>query len=355
MDQVVTYKRPNRALANLRRPWLPHISASRVPNRRETEALINVLGGWKAAHLLLCAHDYMLPIAHVIGRYLRVPIILRSHNDEYRALTASARGSHNIVRRAFLHLDAWRLRLSNGPYLRRVQSVALLSADDVTGYRTVRDRTSVVGPILARPSADGPRQHPIMTPPINRFLLFVGALDTPQTLHGLAWFLDQVAPRVVFNDPMVTIRIVGRNAPPELVHRISGMDHVDFRGEVDDVYEEIRDARAFINPVHLGSGVNMKMGPPAELGIPIVTTEFGLRGLSELSSSALVSRTPEGFADDCVRILEDDDLWSQLHQAGPRVLAHSYSAHAFVQGMGRLASMSTDGFAIVSQDRSATK
>lgn len=327
---VVTYRRPGKAASNLRRPWLPHISASRMPRRTQADTVLAELIRWADADFVLCAHDYMLPVALLIAEGLGLPVVLRSHNDEFLALAASARGSANLLRKLFLYLDAWRLRIVRGLLLRRVSVVAVLSEDDRSGYGAFPGEPVVVGPVLAAPVNSPALVAQSREPPAEPVLVFVGALDTPQTLHGLIWFLSEVEPKLNSLSPGVVIRIVGRNAPPELVATFSHRPSIDFRGEVEDIYPEIAGARAFINPVHLGSGVNMKMGPPAELGIPIITTEFGLRGLAALSEASLVSSTADGFAHDCSRILVDDDLWSQLAGAGPRELASMYSAAAFV-------------------------
>ena len=327
--RVITYKRPGKIVSNLRRPWLPHISASRMPRRTQTDNLMKELRSWKGAEFILCAHDYMLPVALLIAGGVGLPVVLRSHNDEFLALTASARGSTNLVRGMYLHLDAWRLRIANRRLVRRVSAIAVLSEADRAGYHSFPGEPVVIGPILTRPLGSSELAARNRKPPAEPVLVFVGALDTPQTLHGLMWFLSEVEPALNALAPEAVIRIVGRNAPPSLVESLSKRPSIDFRGHVDDIYPEIAGARAFINPVHLGSGVNMKMGPPAELGVPIVTTAFGLRGLSALSQAALVSTTASAFADDCARILVDDDLWSQLSEAGPRELASMYSSAAF--------------------------
>tara|TARA_R100000365_G_C2747960_1_gene78498 strand:+ start:5092 stop:6303 length:1212 start_codon:yes stop_codon:yes gene_type:complete len=324
VEQVVGYVRPGKIYANAVRPWLPHIASSRVPSWRDMKRLISELSDFGRPDALLCAHDYMLPVARRVSSRLNIPIVVRSHNNEFRALLASGLGSLSIRRKAFLIADAWRYRFVASFLVAKATDVLLLSVDDRSGYRRARARLSVVGPILA--STRNPSSRVVSR---GRDCVFVGALDTPQTRHGLDWFISEVAPILAERAPGVIVRIVGRNAPQELVSRIDVTSNIQYVGEVDDIYEEILSAGVFINPVFLGSGVNMKMGPPAELGLPIVTTSFGLRGLESLRGASLAADDPFAFAMSCKRLLEDRDLWQQLSAAGPEVIAGEYSAEAF--------------------------
>ncbi|MBU0648046.1 glycosyltransferase, partial [Patescibacteria group bacterium] len=61
-------------------------------------------------------------------------------------------------------------------------------------------------------------------------------------------------------------------------------DNVIFKGVLSDEakFEVYRQAALAINPMFSGSGTNVKVIEYAGVGLPVVSTEFGMRGLDPL-------------------------------------------------------------------------
>lgn len=304
----------------LRHPFKPYQISSRVFARRPLE---HFLAGDPIAGVI-ASHEWTIPLAKEIARSLGVPLILRSHNDELaymKALASNATG----LRRLYFALEKWRLR----PMLKRlygsVNSVAILSESDRAVYESYGVETYYVPPVLSSASSYTTDHGSGMPSPNS--LLFVGALDMPQTAAGIRWFCEKVFPLIRTALPEAELHIAGRRAPNRLAQYLLSVPGVIYHGEVKDLGPLYNKAAIFINPVFEGSGVNMKVGPPAERGIPIVTTTIGARGLDKLLGGLEVADEPDSFSSSCVRLLTDNRLWLEK-SVSARNCIREYSASA---------------------------
>lgn len=310
---VHSYSRKGSVSANLRWFWLPNVGSRRMINRGDLQWLLSRMPA-EPPVVVICAHDFMMPVAKIFAGALNSPpILLRSHNDEFRFLVATARATATPLKRVWRHIDAIRFLVVRRRMLAGVSQIALLSSADAGGYRAHSESLTLLPPILSSRRPDGADNAALRSaPPNSSTILFVGALGSSVTAHGLQWFLDDVWPSLYARSPHLTLRVVGRGAAPSLADRLLSEPGISYGGEVAALEPELRNARVFVNPVLVGSGVNMKMGPPAEAGLPIVTTEVGARGLDQLRSGLLVAQDAREFVAACERLLTDDELWLRL-------------------------------------------
>ena len=308
----VTFIRRKGFLRSLiRHPLTPYQIASRVLPR---EPVIDP-GSKEPITAVIASHEWTIPMAREIARRCGVPLILRSHNDELSYMAALAKNANGLKRLYFL-AEKWRLSLNLSRLLRHVDAVAILSEGDRKIYETYGVQTHYIPPVLTSGPVSDATSSSSGAP--SNDLLFVGALDMPQTAAGLMWFCKEVLPRIRAVLPGVCLHIAGRRAPARLSRYLESVPGVEYHGEVADVKPLYRIARVFINPVFEGSGVNMKVGPPSERGIPTVTSTIGARGLDGLMEGLEVADDSEGFAESCVQLLTNQVLWAAKSKAVKR-------------------------------------
>lgn len=293
------------------RPWLPYQLASRRVSEESARSFRS-----DAPTVVWAAHEWTLPIAAQISRIGGWPVLLRSHNDELRYMVEMSR-SGGIARRAYSILEAIRLKWSLQNLLRIPSAIAVISDADRSGYQGVSSKVSLLRPPLAgSPAPDRPRST------VGRSnVLFVGALDMPHAVHGLLWFVDHAWPLILERVPTARLEVAGRRPGVQLTSDLSRRPGITFHGEVESTADLYDRARVFINPVFAGSGINMKVGPPASQGIPIVTTSVGARGLP---NAMTIADSPREYVDACVNLLTSDRYWAEASEK-LSVLAQQFS------------------------------
>jgi polysaccharide biosynthesis protein PslH len=300
---AVFIKRPGFLRALLRHPLLPYQAGSRTLSR---DLLERVAPHAKSAVAIMAHQEWTLAAAAQVRRIHAVPVILCSQNDEFEFLRSLVREGRG-VRKGYFRLELARLKVAMRGLLRAASVVTILSDNDRAVYTSRKKRTVLVPPVLTG-GGEGVR-HP--SPPRGAKIVFVGALDLSHSVSGLLWFIREVLPIIRASRADVVVHVAGRRANQALLSELKSTQNLVFHGEIADSGPIYRDARVFINPIFGGSGVNMKMGPPSELGIPIVTTTVGLRGLDKLAPGTLVGDDVTTFAEACLALITDDAEWSR--------------------------------------------
>lgn len=112
--------------------------------------------------------------------------------------------------------------------------------------------------------------------------------------------------------PEYTFSLIGDSSN---IAKNTQLSNVKVLGRIDygalDV--KFREARAFINPIEIGSGTHLKMMKALAYNLPVVTSSVGARGFSDLiiKDSMLIGNTTEDIVKQ-IKKLEDKNLYQQL-------------------------------------------
>ncbi len=130
----------------------------------------------------------------------------------------------------------------------------------------------------------------------------------------LSWFLEQVRPRLIRHVPSVEIDIIGHFPDPPL--RDPSMPNVRWLGRVEDLFATLRSCSVLALPVRYGSGIRNRLLDGLALGMPIVTTPLGIRGVEiEPGVEADVASTAQEFSDRLAELLADPEARARRHRA----------------------------------------
>jgi glycosyltransferase involved in cell wall biosynthesis len=152
-------------------------------------------------------------------------------------------------------------------------------------------------------------------------ILHIGTMYWPPNIDGVKWFVNRVYPLIRRQRPDVRFDVIGARPPAELlVLNDAGMG-IRVAGYVEDCTPYQQQAAVMVVPLHAGGGMRVKILNGLAEGIPIVSTTLGCEGIEVMPGrDILVGDTPEAFATEVLRVLNDPDLGRQLAVNG-RLLA----------------------------------
>jgi glycosyltransferase involved in cell wall biosynthesis len=143
--------------------------------------------------------------------------------------------------------------------------------------------------------------------------LFV-ASDNAANRHAVDSLVRDVLPRVRREIPHFDLRIAG-----SICTHAPDAPNVTKLGWVEDVGAAFAQAPLSVNPLLVGTGINIKLLEAMAAGVPTVSTATGARGLPAFCRNAVVTvpdRDPAAFAAAIVRLARDAGLRRSTGRAG---------------------------------------
>ena len=171
----------------------------------------------------------------------------------------------------------------------------------------------------------------------RRGLLFVGALKDEHSpnVDSLLWFACNVLPLIEREMPGVDLNVAGQTAAPSLLS--IDRPNIHMKGRLETLEGLYRDCRVFIAPTRFAAGIPHKVHEAAAHGIPAVVTPLLARQLGwRHDQEVLVGEEPEEFAEQCLRLYREADLWERLSQAAREAVARDCSEERFRETLREL-------------------
>lgn len=277
----------------------------------------------KVAHLLTSWQPDVVHIEQLqalanglsAARNAGIPVVLRMQNVESALWHQVARAR---VRSWPLRWEAQRLQRDETRALHQAARVLTLTELDA-----VQLRRGVAPQHAARINTVRP-PFPIMLQAASAVsgapaVVLTGSSGWWPNREGMEWFVGSVAPLLAHANPQTRIHIYGGDcAVSNLVIRHDSPE--------DSMTAFPQSAIAAI-PLHIGSGIRMRILEAWARGLPVVASSVAAAGLKVASGrELLIADSPEDFCAAILRIAEDAHLYRSLVTAGRDYLAQYHDS-----------------------------
>lgn len=197
----------------------------------------------------------------------------------------------------------WKRRESN--FRNRFSLLSVCSENDRQCLGNIDNRIFVIPNGFETPVA-----LPSKIPPKKPIIGFIGTFDYQLNVIGVEWFIKLVWPKIKKKIPGVHFRIIGKSSD---AHPIAHEENIECLGWVEDPGLEMSTWSLMVVPVHVGGGTRIKIADAFSKGIPVVSTSLGAYGYDVThGKEILLGDNPELFAESCIHIIEEKDLWCNL-------------------------------------------
>ena len=143
-------------------------------------------------------------------------------------------------------------------------------------------------------------------------MLFVGSFRHDPNRIAVDWFVRDVLPHILRQEPGAKLVIAGSDPPPPHAYA----DHaanLEMLGYVEDVRDPLARYSVFVCPILTGSGVRVKLLEAFAAGIPVVSTFVGAEGLaSEDGAICALADDPAAFAARALDLLRNPEAAAQM-------------------------------------------
>jgi len=211
------------------------------------------------------------PYLPTIRRNVKTKVILRSHNVEHQIWNKLALGEKNIFKRIYLSYLSKKLYKAEIEAWRSVDGIACISYDDLQFTRALSQKPSYLLPVAM------PVQSPVEMEGNKLRAYHIGSMDWLPNIEAINGFIENTLPTVLREFPEFEFHIAGRKMPASLHDKkIPGI--VSW-GEVENAESFARNFQIMLVPLQSGSGIRIKILEAFAMGIAVISTEQGIRGL----------------------------------------------------------------------------
>jgi len=254
--------------------------------------------------LLVC--DFLHPSVNMPDA-IPCPSVLFQHNVEAMIWQRHYQEQTNPLKKAYLFNQWKKTQRCEQAACRRFDRVVAVSVDDAETMK----RQYALGSVSDIPTGVDTeyfRRSPAASSDPHR-LVFTGSMDWLPNEDGMAYFIEQILPRIRQVLPDVSVTIVGRSPSLRLLQLSQTDSGIRITGRVEDVRPYMEQAGAYIVPIRIGGGTRLKVYEAMAMEMPVVSTRVGAEGLPVLDGKdVLFADTPKDFASAVIRVLTDSHL-----------------------------------------------
>lgn len=267
---------------------------------------------------LLCAQSFDVAYVHLF----RMAPYLMDHPELYRILDLTDLISYEIRSSLPYQTTPWRtLYRIEGPRIARYEQYVASRFDDVW-FISRRDRDLFV---------EGGQQAPVQvipnsidedlflldrTSPDMSNLLFVGHLDVEHNIDAVKYMAEEIMPIILRDAPDCQLQIVGAGSGNKLLglEQLPGVRVIGYVPVLRNIFAE---CAISVAPLRFSAGIQNKVIESMAAGLPVVTTGSVSAGLgTEPERDLLVADNARTFAEQVIRLLQDEQLRRRLGRAG---------------------------------------
>jgi sugar transferase (PEP-CTERM/EpsH1 system associated) len=260
--------------------------------------------------------------------------LLFQHNVETMIWRRYAENAAGALRRAYFRIQAERMFRYERRVCRAVRHVVAVSEADAELMRTLfglREVSAVptgvevewFSPLEAAPPPAAPLTA---APPPAADLVFVGSMDYLPNIDGVQYFAREILPRIRRQRPQCTLTVAGREPDNAILALAQADPGIRVTGTVADVRPYLWGSAVSIVPLRIGGGTRLKIYESMAACTAVVSTTIGAEGLTVHPPADIrIADTPEAFAADCLRLLENPAERQAVAQAGRRLVAERFS------------------------------
>ena len=262
---------------------------------------------------------FLTPYVPLIRKHSDAKVILRAHNVEHLIWKRVAQSCQNPLKRWYLKHLSLTLRAYELEHLNDYDGVVCITKNDAEVFRQAGCRK----PIASIPFGIDTGEVPSVDVEPNS-LFHIGAMDWLPNQESIRWLLEKVWPVVHREVPQAKLYLAGRKMPAQWMH--ANIEGVTVIGEVPDAMYFIGSKKINVVPLLSGSGIRVKIIEAMSIGKTVITTTVGAQGIDYTDGeNILIADTPEQFAQQIKRCLDDDVFCSNIGKAAARLVAEQYN------------------------------
>lgn len=251
------------------------------------------------------------------------PKILREHNVEYKVWERHADAARGFLEQTYVSSVAPRIRAYEASVASNFDRCITVSDADAKYLRAVAPAARVE---TIPSGVDVEFFIPADIPRTPYSMVLTGSFEWKPKQHNLRVLLTDIYPRMKAKLPAVTLQVVGKGVPEEILQLSRRLPGVTITGAVPDVRPYVQRAALALNYLESGGGIALKVLEAMAMCTPVLSNSLGCEGISVThGEDVFLADGAQPFADAAVLLLQNDVLRDRIACGGFRMVKRTYA------------------------------
>lgn len=285
-----------------RTPYTVNWLKSREANKQLVEIISN--NKYDLIHFDTISLDIYQKLVHKDTK-----IAMNHHNIESHMMGRRAMKEKNYFKKLYFQQEYKKLHKYEQNHLPNYDGHIVCSKDDAHRLRELSQANNIeVIPNGIDVSCAEPAKF------IDKgTLLFIGGLSWYPNKDAVFHFFDKIYPILRKRNIDVTVDIIGRNAPDELVKRASTDDSINVHGFVNDISKYYERSNIYICPIRDGGGTKLKILDAFAKKMAVVAYSIACEGIEvNHEENVMIAENAEQFAQYIIELINDTEKCMRL-------------------------------------------
>jgi sugar transferase (PEP-CTERM/EpsH1 system associated) len=157
----------------------------------------------------------------------------------------------------------------------------------------------------------------------NHTLLFTGNMDYAPNVDAVVYFSEEILPLIHVRFPGTKFIIAGQRPVPKV--QALANEHTSVTGFIKDLAKVYNDASVVVAPLRFGAGTQNKVLEAMAMGVPVVCSHIGFKGLGIQSGEGAIMRTDaQAFAETVIELLSSAGMRQTVGSKGVGIIRQRF-------------------------------
>lgn len=262
--------------------------------------------------------------------------IIDEHNCETVIMQRNAAVSANLIKKAFLTIEARKLaRFENASISKADKTIVLSESDQKALEKQLGKKfPSIIIPNRVAETNKIKKTNQQVSDKLR--IMFVGTMTWEPNNNGILWFMDNVYRKMFETNQNIELYVVGKNPSIQVIELAKTLHNITVTGYVDSVdpYYEMCDL--MVVPLFVGSGQRIKIIEAFSRKMPVVSTTIGAEGLVYQNGESILIADDTDHFIDAIEKLNDYELRCKIACNARRNYDKFYSTEAIGEQFNRI-------------------
>lgn len=259
---------------------------------------------------------YLTPYTKTIKENSSAKIIIRTHNVEHTIWQQLAENSSNPIKKWYFRRLAADLKKYEKEILNNIDLIATISDEDLNEFKKLGINAEMVSIPVAMP------QKPLETDYTTRSLFFLGSMNWKPNYEAVDWFCKEILPVLRLKIADIEFHLAGSYMGDKF--KTDPEKGIVNHGFAQDSSDFMKKNGILVIPVRTGSGVRIKLLEAMSLGVPVVSTHVGTKGI-DLTNEVKYAENVEEFVESLSLLIASEQEREKIGRNAYNFIEQNYS------------------------------